>query len=100
MGEAGRNVGLVSRIVTAVTGNPQAQTEPPATEPQLGKIVALVVGHPATNSAIDALGRTFGLPTLAAIERKDQLRTTALTKRQASQLIDQLTALAKDSGAP
>jgi hypothetical protein len=67
-----------------------------ATDPQLGKIVALVQESPATNAALDHLGARFSVPVLSALDTKAALKQAnpGLARRQASELIDALQRLA------
>jgi hypothetical protein len=70
--------------------------EPLATDPQFGKIVALVQESLATNAALDHLGARFGVPALSALDTKAALKQAnpGLARRQASELIDALQRLA------
>jgi hypothetical protein len=78
-----RDVGLVG---------PRAVNEPPASDPQLGKLALLIHESPATNATIDRIGAQFGLPALSALATKAALKQAnpGLTRRQASALIDAL----------
>lgn len=88
LAEAERRVGAAQTLTTQ---------PPPATDPQLGKIIMLVQESPASNAAIDRLGTAFGFVALSALDTKAALRQAHpdLARRQASKLIDALQQLAQ-----
>ncbi len=75
-----------------------AAQEPPATDPQIGKIVVLVQASPASHAAIDHLGARFGFSALSTLDSKAALKQAnpGLARRKASELIDALQRLASE----
>jgi hypothetical protein len=82
----------------AGVGGSRAVNEPLATDPQLGKLALLIHESPATNAMLDRIGAQFGFPALSALNTKVALKQAnpALTRRQASALIDTLQRTAPE----
>ena len=81
--------------VAPASAGASAQTATPVSDAQLGLIAGLLndLHTTADATAIDTLGQRFGLAQLSTLRSKERLRAQALTRLNASKLIDALKAL-------